>query len=220
MGKIERKIRDRERRIQEIQNAARDVFKRKGFQSATIGEIAEIAEVSSGTVFFYFNTKEQLYVSLILSTMEEFKKLLDSIYTDVSNGKYKSCETLMSAVIGMYVKLHKKDAEGCYIIQNYQLNSLYGLLSPELQLQLKKIGKHNFNTIRAIFDKALELKLIQNVSTYMLADVIWSAFLGMAQVEKVKQLTSKKNRLEPTLKFLGTLLCSGMANSMDSKKSK
>ena len=210
MGTIERKLRDRERRIRDIQKAARDVFKRKWFQSATIAEIAELAEVSTGTVFFYFKTKEQLYVSLILTTMEEFAKALDGLYHDVSNGKYQSCEALMSAVMKAYIDLHKKDPEGCYIIQNFHLNSLFSILSHEVQSKLKKMGKHNFDTTRAIFDKAIELGLIQNVNTHMLADITYSVYMGVAQVEKAKKLTSKKNILKPNLEYFSSLLSSGI----------
>jgi AcrR family transcriptional regulator len=220
MGTTERKLRDRERRIRDIQKAARDVFKRKWFQSATISEIAELAEVSTGTVFFYFKTKEQLYVSLILTTMEEFAKDLDKLYHGVSNGKYETCEDLMSAMMGTYVELHRKDPEGCYIIQNFHLNSLFSLLSKEVQSTLKEMGKHNFNTTRAIFDKAIELGLIQDVNTYMLADIVYSVYIGVAQVQKAKKLTSRKNILKPNLEYFSSLLCSGIKKSTEPKSQK
>jgi len=59
----------RERRIaarkQQILEAAIKVFAEKGFYLATTKEIAEIADVSEGTIYNYFDTKEDLLLGLI-----------------------------------------------------------------------------------------------------------------------------------------------------------
>ena len=70
----------RERKKQEtrlqIADAARRLFLERGFEAATMTDIAEAAGVSPATVFNYFPTKEDLFYSRLESFEEE---LLDAI---------------------------------------------------------------------------------------------------------------------------------------------
>ena len=65
MGIAERKERERRDRINTILIAARDLFFEKGYR-ATMDEIAERAELSKGTLYIYFKSKDELYISVIL----------------------------------------------------------------------------------------------------------------------------------------------------------
>jgi AcrR family transcriptional regulator len=66
MGIQERKERERERRRQQIIVAAKRAFSEKGFNRATMEDIAREAELSPGTLYLYFKNKDELYASLSL----------------------------------------------------------------------------------------------------------------------------------------------------------
>lgn len=66
MGTKERREREREARKGAILEAAKAIFFSKGFQSATMDQIAEAAELSKGAVYSYFANKEDLYVTILL----------------------------------------------------------------------------------------------------------------------------------------------------------
>ena len=55
------RIVDKEAKRAEIIDAAIDVFSRKGFQGAAVDDIAGAAGVSKGTVYGYFESKEDLF---------------------------------------------------------------------------------------------------------------------------------------------------------------
>ncbi len=55
-----------------IFNAAIDVFSERGFEKATMDEIAAKAKVAKGTIYYHFNSKEELFVFLV----DEGTKLL------------------------------------------------------------------------------------------------------------------------------------------------
>ena len=59
-----RRQRRRERMANEILQAAARVFARRGFQGATVREIAEEADVAEGTIYNYFESKEDLLIQL------------------------------------------------------------------------------------------------------------------------------------------------------------
>lgn len=65
MGTAERKEREKVHRKDEILNAAEKVFFEKGLALATMDEIAEQAELSKGTLYLYYKSKEDLYMAII-----------------------------------------------------------------------------------------------------------------------------------------------------------
>jgi len=76
MGIAERKEREKVQRRQSILATARDVFQEKGLQATTMEEIALRAELSKGTLYLYFDTKDDLYISMIL---EDFWSIEESL---------------------------------------------------------------------------------------------------------------------------------------------
>lgn len=55
----------KERRRQAILNAALEVFITKGYQAATVGDIAQQAQLSVGAIYRYFPTKADLMLTLV-----------------------------------------------------------------------------------------------------------------------------------------------------------
>ena len=49
----------------QIVTGARTVFLDRGFEGASMGEIARIAGVSKGTLYVYFQNKEQLFCAIM-----------------------------------------------------------------------------------------------------------------------------------------------------------
>jgi len=64
MGTEERKAREKQRRRNNILNAAEEVIFSKGLDQATMDEIAERAELSKGTLYLYFKNKNELYLAI------------------------------------------------------------------------------------------------------------------------------------------------------------
>jgi len=66
MTTTERRAREARQRRADILDAARQVFWRRGYQSATVPDIAAEAELAPGTLYLYFPGKEALYVELLV----------------------------------------------------------------------------------------------------------------------------------------------------------
>jgi len=56
----------KEQRKQQILNAALEVFKRKGYEKATLKDIVEEAGMSRGWIYLYFKDKIEIFEALIL----------------------------------------------------------------------------------------------------------------------------------------------------------
>jgi TetR/AcrR family transcriptional repressor of mexJK operon len=61
---------DRDRR-QQILDAAQQIFAQKGFEGASIKDLAKAAKISPGLLYWYFKDKTDLFVSLISERIEE-----------------------------------------------------------------------------------------------------------------------------------------------------
>ena len=61
LGRAARSKRDKRERLI---RAARELFRRKGFEATTTSEIAELADVAKGTLFFHAKSKEELLVMM------------------------------------------------------------------------------------------------------------------------------------------------------------
>lgn len=79
----------REHRQQEILKAARDVFERRGYEDATISEIAESIGVVEGTVLHYFQNKRTLMARVIESCYEENLDLLEQGVSAIEGARNK-----------------------------------------------------------------------------------------------------------------------------------
>ena len=69
-----RRARKKERTRQEIYTAAMDLFLARGFETVTIEEICQIADVAKGTFFLHFPTKDTLlleYGSQVTAELDE-----------------------------------------------------------------------------------------------------------------------------------------------------
>jgi len=74
MGTKERKERERTERRETIIDAAEEVINEKGFDAATVDEIAERAELGKGTLYLYFKSKASIYLAI----SERGSKILNS----------------------------------------------------------------------------------------------------------------------------------------------
>ena len=70
------KVVDKEQRKSEIALMAMEVFGRKGFEKATIQEIAEQGGIGKGTIYQYFSTKEEILNEISRMMFTEMERSL------------------------------------------------------------------------------------------------------------------------------------------------
>ena len=77
-----RRQRERAQRLETILEAAGTLFAREGYHRTGMERIADEAEVSVGTVYFYFKNKEDLLVKLLDETGYELRNLLGEAFNN------------------------------------------------------------------------------------------------------------------------------------------
>lgn len=77
MGIIERKNRDRQKRVKEIIDGAKDIFISKGFKNSTMNDIADMSDLSRRTLYIYFHNKEEILLTIAVNTLEKLVQEID-----------------------------------------------------------------------------------------------------------------------------------------------
>ncbi len=71
---LPRREREKLRQRQEMLAAALDLFSQKGYHNVSMAEIAEKAEFAIGTLYKFFQNKEDLYKTIVFERFDDFEE--------------------------------------------------------------------------------------------------------------------------------------------------
>ena len=169
-----------------IIQSALNVFSTYGFQGASIEQIANETGISKSNLFYYFSSKEELYIEVLSQVLEEWLKPLKDF----------TLEQQPAEAIGNYIDvkflLSKKKPEASRL---YAFEMMQGApyLLPLLKGPLKKLVKEKTE----IIDLWIEKGQLKPVSALHLIFHIWavsqhySDFAVQCQAITGKTLTNK-----------------------------
>lgn len=194
-----------------IQKAAKKVFFEKGYLNTTIAEIAKLAGVAKGSIYLYFQTKDDLYLSLMVPILEEIKKSLTELKDKITQGQYRTGKEIITGFYNHYKRIYSFDSDGIRIIQAFQLGDLISAMSEKNREELNLLARENFQLSRTIFALAMKRKAIAKMNPIQLVDISWSTFIGVVQLEESKLRLTKKDHFEDTLRSALNLLAKGLS---------
>ncbi len=209
MGIQERKEREKERRRQQIIVAAKRVFSEKGFNKATMEDIAKEAELSPGTLYLYFKNKEELYASLSLRILQYLHIRVTHVNKETSLSPDQKLSALMEAMYDVY------DFDPLIIINMFHLQSSETLknLSESLLEEIKDLSQKSIGAIARIFEEGMKKGIYVDRHPVALADIFWSMFSGVVLWEASKKIISAdKDYLKSTLATAFELFERGIRN--------
>lgn len=185
-------------RKQIIIEAAKNSFTMFGYKGTTVDQIAKIAGVGKGTVYIYFENKEEILTEIIASLIEEMKELaFESIQAESS----------------FYVNLHHMVFNALRFRQEH-------LLLKQLIDEINQIGtKPVIEAFQVIEDEAilffkerLEDAMakgkIKKVNPHLTAFIIFKIYIAI--VVEWKQKTNEEMSSEEIEELFQTFLIKGL----------
>jgi AcrR family transcriptional regulator len=197
MGIQERKEREKERRRQQIIVAAKRVFSEKGFNKATMEDIAHEAELSPGTLYLYFKNKEELYASLSLRILQYLHIRVEHV-----NKEELAPEQKMDALVEAMYDVYAFDP--LILINMFHLQSSETLknLSPKLMSEIEELSRKSIGAIARIFEQGIESGIFIDRHPVAMADIFWALFSGVILWTTSKKIfNEEKDYLKDTLKI-------------------
>ena len=175
MGSNERKERERLFRQNIIISAAEEVFMSKGFENATMDDIAIEAEFSKGALYTYFQSKNELCLSIVLRGLKvivtEFEKV-----TSKKNISINKIEKLAST----FLKFYDQFPNYIFAFSNYKQHRAGCKFESPV---LKYIDAENLQIremIRQIIeDGKIDNSIEQDADAIKLSYVLWGELTGL-----------------------------------------
>lgn len=121
MGTQTRRDREREQRRRTILDAAKGLFLERGLDDTPMAEIARAAELSKGTLYLYFSSKEELVFALILESLQELKARIRTAADEADSG-YERVRAMVDAYRRFYAE--RSDYVHLYQFLDYQVHFL------------------------------------------------------------------------------------------------
>lgn len=73
-------------RKQDIIDAATELFSQRGYHATSTHQVAKLAEVSEGIIFYYFKTKEDILLEIFYDSFDTFLESLKRIMDEAPTG--------------------------------------------------------------------------------------------------------------------------------------
>jgi TetR/AcrR family transcriptional regulator len=98
----ERRMRQQDVSRTQLLDAAEEVFGRKGFHETTLKEVAELAEFSVGSVYSFFDSKDDLFRQIFLRRGAEFMPGMHAVLDDAGAEPVAQLHALIDFQIGFF----------------------------------------------------------------------------------------------------------------------
>lgn len=171
MGIHERKEREKEQRREEIIRAATTVFFEKGLQTATMDEIADAAELSKGTIYLYFKSKEDLYLAV---TSVGFDILSEMFETTIAASA--STVEALQKLTDTYYAFFTEHRDHFRMFQFFQSPVLHKQVSSEMLESCQAHNQRSWNLAVSLIEKGIgEGVLRDDLSSSEIAVILWSS---------------------------------------------
>lgn len=207
MGTTERKAREKSLRRKQISDAARKVFADKGFKGATVEDIAREAELSPGTLYLYFNSKDEIYFSLNISILEFLIEQLEKIGKQRGLTPIQKIEALTQAFINLY----ELDPFTVKFLFQLQASGDIGNLSPRLLSEIRELSVLSVKRLASLFEQGAEEGYFSDVHPVAMAEIVWGLFTGLVIWEESKKVFgSPKDHLKDTLDLALDIIARGI----------
>ncbi|MCK4750411.1 MAG: TetR/AcrR family transcriptional regulator [Bacteroidales bacterium] len=187
MGISERKDREKQQRREEIVQAAEKVFFSNGFERSTMDDIAEQAELSKGTLYLYFKSKEDLHMAVARKAIV----LLNTITNAVLEVKGNALEKLihMGRACIRFSDTHPDHMKAIMTLEGFELQSISYSLEEIQELIYKESP---VGMVMLIVEQGVKEKLIRaDIAPHLIAHTLWMQVLSV-----IRFVTMKKSLFE------------------------
>lgn len=193
MGITERKEREKLQRREEIILAAEKVFFSKGFERSTMEDIADQAELSKGTLYLYFKSKEDLHLAvarkaiILLNSITEGVKKLDGDALEKLVHMGRACVEFSAS--------HPDHMKAIMTLEGFDLQSISYSLQ-EMQTLIYK--ESPVGMVIQIVEQGVKENIIRSdITPALIAHTLWMQVLSVIRFVTMKQSLFKMLEISP-----------------------
>jgi AcrR family transcriptional regulator len=171
LGIHERKEREKEQRREDILDAAQRVFFQKGLAAATMDDIAETAELSKGTLYLYYKSKEDLYLTVMMRGMQ----LLYDVFSEVADGAYTPAKVLLR-LSEVYLNFFNDHRDYFRMMHYLQAPQFHKQISEEVKQTCSVLNQRIWDLVNGMLQRCIDGGLLRkDLNPAQVGLILWSS---------------------------------------------
>jgi len=184
MGITERKEREKEQRRSDIIDAAERVFFSRGYDVSTMDDVAAEAELSKGTLYLYFESKDELHFAIMERGMAFLMQLMEEKIRHEENGR-QNLKALGLALVELS-NIHPDYFNSLILFQSRDVEQ-----QKLNEMKIKKFieGRNSINLLNEAIEKGMKDGSIRvDIPLPSLSMTLWSQMMGILVMYSTKRL--------------------------------
>lgn len=160
---------DKDEKKDRIIESARELFARFGLKKTTMDEIAEKCGMSKASLYYYFQSKEDIFKSVIKKEFELFKKRVEETLSKEGSPQ----EKLRAFIVARFTRL--KEISNYYSTLKDEYLEHYAFVEKERT----EFTNWEIQTIQSILDEGIQKGIFETSDSKLTAVVIAYALKGL-----------------------------------------
>jgi AcrR family transcriptional regulator len=170
-----KKEKGKENRRNTILKAARRLFFDRGFKAVTVDSIAAKSEVSKGSIYLCFESKEEIYTQILIADNIALNERINSFSRIEA-----SASQLLQEFARIYVNFFLSDKELFRILMTFMMQTGQMHLTEKQSSELIKSTNDNIKPISEIIQKGIESGEFSPVNNIQqMQNAIWGMLNGV-----------------------------------------
>ncbi len=195
MGITERREREKQQRRNDIIDAAEKIFFDKGLDSSSMDDVAEMAELSKGTLYLYFKSKEELYLAIHLRG----NQILRDMFVEAVKSPVTGLEKTRAVGIA-YIDYYHKYPDYFNALIYYESRPIDFEENNSVAQECMLLGRETLEILATAIQQGIEDGSIRSsIDPIKTAVSLWGQTTGIIQIAILKE-DILKNSLNLTAK--------------------
>ena len=196
MSTAERREREKAQRRQEILDAARQEFFERGFHQPTVDDVAARAQVSKGTIYLYFVSKEEILAHLLIEGLDLLLHDMEAVFAPEPS---TSAERALQDLTNAYLHFCQSNPSYFRLIMAFDRGRFEEAISNELYQHVLDRSLQGLTLLARIIEAGKESGEFAVQDPWQAAGSVWAALNGvlvlMAHPLRRKMLKSDLNTM-------------------------
>lgn len=163
-------------RREAILQAAREVFLSGSTDTATVDRVAQEANVSKGTVYLYFESKEALLAELLHEGLQSLEAQLTAAY---AHEESLTPDVRVARVAGAYLEFAQTQPDYIRLSIQFHAGQLESEVRQELVEAITQLHRRGSELIAEAVREGIKQKLFRRTDEQQVAIALWSALNGI-----------------------------------------
>jgi AcrR family transcriptional regulator len=184
LGTAERRAREKRRRRREILDAARQEFFDRGFHHPTVDDVAARAQVSKGTIYLYFESKEEILAHLLLEGLDLLLHDMQAAYDPAhqvaaQSPSPHSTEAALKALANAYLQFCQSNPSYFRLIMAFDRGRFEESISSELYQQVLDRSLRGLDLLAQTLENGNQKGDLCVQDPWQAAGSVWAALNGV-----------------------------------------